>query len=252
MWTLLLLLLLSWNCCGFSLPLLLSQLNLHPPLSPQRALIGQTTPGLSNETAPPACPQELERFLLRDLCTSCVFWEADSCLIWSDQSSLKFSRHESLFPTASDPAKLQDGEEEAPFRQWVSERGRTTSRATHERAVGEKEEGGEKGEKIEAVIRKDESELMNENTWRSWYRAVTPRLRHREMLYDAVNGKIKPTTAKLSACDRVLLLNGDQPPPRKRETQSLPLNAQPAGRRFTKLTCLYTLLFWWVASQSAG
>lgn len=92
-----------------------------------------------------------------------------SDLIWSDQSSLKFSHHESLFPTASHSAKLQDGEEEAPLRQWVSERGRTTSLATHERAVGEKEGGGEKGgkklrEEIEAVIRKDESELMNENT----------------------------------------------------------------------------------------
>lgn len=43
-------------------------------------------------------------------------------------------------------------------------------RATHERAVGEKEGGGVKREgkklreEIEAVIRKDESELMNENT----------------------------------------------------------------------------------------
>lgn len=54
---------------------------------------------------------------------------------------------------------------------------------------------------------------MNENTQTDEGGGGGEELIHREMLYDAVNGKIKPTTAKLSACDRVLLLNGDQPPP---------------------------------------
>lgn len=139
MWTFLLLhlLLLSWKCCSFSLHILSIVASIRLFFHRDFWLVR----GHQDEA------MKQHQMVHKNLKGSCsfiwrsVFWEIDlfSILIPSELLHVR-STQESLF-TATSSSKLHNREKEASFRQWVSEWGRTTSRTTHERALGKKETG---------------------------------------------------------------------------------------------------------------